>query len=109
MEKDHGDYVAAEREVLTAVVHPYIVTLQYSFQTTSKLYLLLDFINGGHLFFQLYREVREAFNHCRTFTLSKCPATPPPPPPPFLLTTVENNKPKLAGNILGGPFTSLRC
>mmetsp|Transcript_13388 Transcript_13388/g.37978 ORF Transcript_13388/g.37978 Transcript_13388/m.37978 type:complete len:586 (+) Transcript_13388:329-2086(+) len=56
LEKDHGDYVTAEREVLTAVVHPYIVTLQYSFQTTSKLYLLLDFINGGHLFFQLYRE-----------------------------------------------------
>lgn len=24
-------------------------------QTKSKLYLLLDFINGGHLFFQLYR------------------------------------------------------
>ncbi len=27
-------------------------------QTNSKLYLLLDFINGGHLFFQLYRQVR---------------------------------------------------
>ena len=24
-------------------------------QTTAKLYLVLDFINGGHLFFQLYR------------------------------------------------------
>lgn len=24
-------------------------------QTASKLYLVLDFINGGHLFFQLYR------------------------------------------------------
>lgn len=26
-------------------------------QTSSKLYLVLDFINGGHLFFQLYRQV----------------------------------------------------
>jgi len=56
LERDHGEYIKAEREVLTAVVHPYIVTLQYSFQTSSKIYLLLDFINGGHLFFQLFRE-----------------------------------------------------
>ncbi|CAL5223372.1 g5877 [Coccomyxa viridis] len=53
--RDHMDYVRAEREVLTAVFHPYIVTLRCSFQATSKLYLVLDFINGGHLFFQLYR------------------------------------------------------
>ena len=25
-------------------------------QTASKLYLVLDFVNGGHLFFQLYRQ-----------------------------------------------------
>ncbi|KAK9829756.1 hypothetical protein WJX72_007695 [[Myrmecia] bisecta] len=56
MEKDHGSYVKAERDILTAVFHPYIVTLRYSFQTATKLYLVLDFINGGHLFFQLYRQ-----------------------------------------------------
>ena len=55
IERDHGEYVRAERDALTAVVHPYIVTLRYSFQTPTKLYLVLDFINGGHLFFQLYR------------------------------------------------------
>mgnify|MGYP002631930820 CR=1 FL=1 len=55
LEKDHGEYVRAERNALTAVVHPYIVTLRYSFQTSKKLYLVLDFISGGHLFFQLYR------------------------------------------------------
>lgn len=27
-------------------------------QTSTKLYLILDFVNGGHLFFQLYRQVR---------------------------------------------------
>eukprot|EP00887_Chlorella_sp_A99_P003629 scaffold7.g3629.t1 len=56
VERDHKDYVRAERDVLTAVVHPYIVTLRYSFQTPHKLYLVLDFLNGGHLFFQLYRQ-----------------------------------------------------
>jgi p70 ribosomal S6 kinase len=55
LERRHGEYVRAERDALTAVVHPYIVTLRYSFQTSTKLYLVLDFINGGHLFFQLYR------------------------------------------------------
>lgn len=30
--RDHMDYVRAEREVLTAVFHPYIVTLRCSFQ-----------------------------------------------------------------------------
>lgn len=54
--RDHGDYVRAERDVLTAVFHPYIVTLRYSFQTRTKLYLVLDFVSGGHLFFQLYRQ-----------------------------------------------------
>ena len=29
----------------------------FALQTSSKLYLVLDFINGGHLFFQLYRQV----------------------------------------------------
>jgi len=58
LQKDHGDYVKAERDLLTAVLHPYIVTLRYSFQTASKLYLVLVFINGGHLFFNLYRQVQ---------------------------------------------------
>ena len=38
------------------MLHPYIVTLRFSFQTPSKLYLVLDFMNGGHLFFNLYRQ-----------------------------------------------------
>lgn len=55
-EAEHADYVKSERDVLTAVTHPYIVALRSSFQTPSKLYLVLDFLNGGHLFFNLYRE-----------------------------------------------------
>ena len=54
--KGQGAYVRAERDVLTSVIHPYIVTLRYSFQTDAKLYLVLDFVAGGHLFFQLYRQ-----------------------------------------------------
>lgn len=55
-EKDHAEYMKAERDILTKVDHPFIVQLKYSFQTKYRLFLVLDFVNGGHLFFQLYRQ-----------------------------------------------------
>ncbi|RWR80519.1 Protein kinase domain-containing protein [Cinnamomum micranthum f. kanehirae] len=54
MEKNHAEYMKAERDILTKVDHPFVVQLRYSFQTKYRLYLVLDFVNGGHLFFQLY-------------------------------------------------------
>ncbi|KAL9418776.1 hypothetical protein AB3S75_036682 [Citrus x aurantiifolia] len=56
MEKNHAEYMKSERNILTKVDHPFIVQLRYSFQTKYRLYLVLDFVNGGHLFFQLYRQ-----------------------------------------------------
>ncbi|CAH9061661.1 unnamed protein product [Cuscuta europaea] len=56
MEKNHAEYMKAERDILTKIDHPFVVQLRYSFQTKYRLYLVLDFINGGHLFFQLYRQ-----------------------------------------------------
>ena len=56
IERDQADYMRAERDILTVIHHPYVVTMRYSFQTSQKLYLILDFINGGHLFFWLYRQ-----------------------------------------------------
>ncbi|KAE8662790.1 Serine/threonine-protein kinase AtPK2/AtPK19 [Hibiscus syriacus] len=55
MEKNHAENMKAERDILTKVDHPFIVQLEYSFQTKYRLYLILDFVNGGHLFFQLHR------------------------------------------------------
>lgn len=54
VEKNHAEYMKAERDILTKVDHPFVVQLRYSFQTKYRLYLVLDFVNGGHLFFQLY-------------------------------------------------------
>ncbi|XAR68700.1 Non-specific serine/threonine protein kinase [Bertholletia excelsa] len=56
MEKNHAEYMKSERDILTKIQHPFIVQLRYSFQTKYRLYLVLDFVNGGHLFFQLYRQ-----------------------------------------------------
>lgn len=42
----------AERNVLLKnVKHPFLVGLHYSFQTTEKLYFVLDFVNGGEVSF----------------------------------------------------------
>ncbi|KAE8668508.1 Serine/threonine-protein kinase AtPK2/AtPK19 [Hibiscus syriacus] len=56
MEKNHAEYMISERDIIGKVDHPFIVPLRYSFQTKYRLYLVLDFVNGGHLFFQLYRQ-----------------------------------------------------
>ncbi|KAG8496745.1 hypothetical protein CXB51_007776 [Gossypium anomalum] len=68
IKKNHVDYMRAERDILTKVVHPFIVQLRYSFQTKSKLYLILDFINGGHLFFHLYRQGIFSEDQARFYT-----------------------------------------
>ena len=50
-------HIMAERNVLLKnVTHPFLVGLHYSFQTSSKLYFVLDYVNGGELFFHLQRE-----------------------------------------------------
>ncbi|XP_062089252.1 serine/threonine-protein kinase AtPK2/AtPK19-like [Humulus lupulus] len=54
LEKNHVEYMKTERDILTKVNHPFIVQLKYSFQTQYRLYLVLDFINGGHLGYHLY-------------------------------------------------------
>ncbi|GAB2300779.1 Serine/threonine-protein kinase AtPK2/AtPK19 [Dionaea muscipula] len=56
MEQNHAEYMKAERDILTMIDHPFIVQLRYSFQTKYRLYLVLNFVNGGHLFFQLYHQ-----------------------------------------------------
>jgi len=38
------------------LVHPFLVNLNYSFQTSDKLYFIMDYINGGELFYHLQKE-----------------------------------------------------
>lgn len=46
-----------ERDILVEVKHPFIVNLNYAFQTEGKLFLVLDFVRGGDLFTRLNSEV----------------------------------------------------
>lgn len=42
-------YAQTERNVLSYVEHPFIVNLNYAFQTKDKLYLILEYCPGGDL------------------------------------------------------------
>uniref|UniRef100_A0A8C3AT50 Serine/threonine-protein kinase Sgk1 n=1 Tax=Cyclopterus lumpus TaxID=8103 RepID=A0A8C3AT50_CYCLU len=57
MKKKEQKHIMAERSVLMKnIKHPFLVGLHYSFQTTDKLYFVLDYVNGGELFYHLQRE-----------------------------------------------------
>lgn len=49
-------HTRAEKAILQKIQHPFIVNLNYAFQTEDKLYMVLDYINGGELFFHLKKE-----------------------------------------------------
>jgi len=47
------EHTKAEMNILGMINHPFIVKLHYAFQTSDKLYLILDFLSGGEMFFHL--------------------------------------------------------
>ena len=51
-------YALTERNVLSIINFPFIVKLNYAFQTKDKLFLLLDYCPGGDLSKQLYIQTR---------------------------------------------------
>ena len=53
LKRNQFEHTMAERRILEKIRHPFIVSLQYSFQTNRKLYFVLDYCPGGELFFYL--------------------------------------------------------
>ena len=51
--KNSVENMVTERSILTRVDHPFVVRLQCSFSTDSKLFLVMDYMHGGELFFHL--------------------------------------------------------
>lgn len=42
-------YAQTERDILSYFEHPFIVNLNYAFQTNKKLYLIMEYCEGGDL------------------------------------------------------------
>jgi len=51
-----------ERKVLSWLCHPSILKLHYCFQTETKLYMVLDLITGGDLFYNLKKVENNRFS-----------------------------------------------
>jgi serine/threonine protein kinase len=45
-----------ERIVLEHIESPFIVKLHFAFQTPERLYFVMDFLNGGEMFYHLRKE-----------------------------------------------------
>lgn len=60
-------HTKAEKNILMKIQHPFIVNLNYAFQTKDKLYMILDYINGGELFFHLKKEGRFAESRVKLY------------------------------------------
>jgi protein-serine/threonine kinase len=46
-------HILTEKRILKVIQHPFIISLFSSFQTPEKLHLIMEYCNGGELFFHL--------------------------------------------------------
>lgn len=60
-------HTKAEKTILQKIQHPFIVKLHYAFQTKDKLYMILDYINGGEVFHHLKKEGRFSENRVKFY------------------------------------------
>lgn len=51
--RNQVEHTKAERKILQSLQHPFLTTLRYAFQSKEKLYFVLDYLQGGELFFHL--------------------------------------------------------
>lgn len=51
-------HALTENRVLRTTHHPFLISLKYSFQTADRLCFVMEYVNGGELFFHLRRSRR---------------------------------------------------
>jgi len=66
-ERGEVEHTKSERKILQKLCHPFLVNLNYSFQTPDKLYFIMDYINGGELFFHLQKDKKFSEDRARFY------------------------------------------
>eukprot|EP01103_Thecamoeba_quadrilineata_P008579 TRINITY_DN18314_c0_g1_i1.p1 TRINITY_DN18314_c0_g1~~TRINITY_DN18314_c0_g1_i1.p1 ORF type:complete len:442 (-),score=107.60 TRINITY_DN18314_c0_g1_i1:55-1380(-) len=56
MDRHELEHTKAEKNILQRLVHPFLVNLYYAFQTDDKVVFVMDYVNGGELFFHLQKD-----------------------------------------------------
>ena len=56
--RNEEQHIQSERKILASVKSPFLVNLKYAFQTNNKLYMVMEFMPGGELFYHLGKQRR---------------------------------------------------
>jgi len=67
VEHNEVEHTKSELHILQSLHHPFLMNLHFSFQTEDNLYFILDFVNGGELFFHLQQEKRFSIERTRFY------------------------------------------
>uniref|UniRef100_A0A6B2L9I5 Protein kinase domain-containing protein n=1 Tax=Arcella intermedia TaxID=1963864 RepID=A0A6B2L9I5_9EUKA len=72
VERGEVEHTRTEKSILMKVDHPFLLRLHFSFQTADKLYLVMDFINGGELFYHIQNDHRFSNERACFYTAEIC-------------------------------------
>lgn len=67
IQRSEESHTKAEKIILASVNHPFLMNLHYSFQTPDQLFFVMDFVNGGEMFYHLQREQNFDLNRARFY------------------------------------------
>eukprot|EP01096_Ripella_sp_DP13-Kostka_P013865 TRINITY_DN610_c0_g1_i1.p1 TRINITY_DN610_c0_g1~~TRINITY_DN610_c0_g1_i1.p1 ORF type:complete len:494 (+),score=244.84 TRINITY_DN610_c0_g1_i1:44-1483(+) len=67
IERNELEHTRSEKSILQKLCHPFLVNLNYSFQTPDKLFFIMDYVNGGELFYHLQRDKRFSEERARFY------------------------------------------
>lgn len=68
---------------METITHPFLMKLHYTFQNATRLYFVMDYLNGGELFFHLRKvrrfDVKRARFYAAEIALGTCAMQPHKP------------------------------
>jgi len=72
IENEELEHTKTEKAILQKLVHPFLVNLSYSFQSKDKLYFIMDYVNGGELFFHLQKDQKFTPDRTKFYAAEIC-------------------------------------
>jgi len=68
LKKNEVGHTKSEKAILVKLNNPFLVKLHYSFQDSDRLFFVMDYVNGGELFFHLQKEKRFTEDRVKFYT-----------------------------------------
>ena len=65
--RNQVEHTKAERKILENIDHPFLMKLHFAFQSSTKLYIVMDYLTGGELFFHLKNARRFSEDRARFY------------------------------------------